>query len=316
VITRKTILILGAGASKPYGFPLGGELTDILIAQLVSHGGTSIHDDLLQHCEIAPEELTDFLRAFSRSGLSSIDSFLARRDEYSRLGKLAIAWALCSCESRDWITRRGNDDHWYSLLWDTLTADTHASGDFRRNQLRVITFNYDRSLEFFLNQAAKNTYRLTDSQAQEFASTIGVLHVYGKLGELTFDGRAGTRIYDNTLSRAALNCAADGILIVPEARDDAREFMLARTWCDWAEQICFLGFGFDPLNVRCLGLVDVLTQKKEHRAAIPTVWASVFGKTAAEIDWIRDAICAPEPSVFHHIQHQNVLAMRNTRVLL
>src|SRR6266480_393161 len=297
MISRETVLILGAGASKPYGFPLGGELTDILITQVAPHTGSSILDDLERHCEISREELTHFLRAFSRSGLSSVDSFLARRDEYSQMGKLAIAWALCSCEKEDWITRRGNDDHWYSLLWDTLTAGTHNPADFRRNQLRIVTFNYDRSLEFFFYQAAKNTYHLTDAQAQELGSTISVLHVYGKLGELTYDGRPNTRIYDNALSRSVLTCAADGILIVPEARDDAREFMLARTYCDRAEQICFLGFGFDPLNVRRLGLADVIAHKVEQNRT-HLVHASVYGKTAAEIDWIRDAICRPVPHIF------------------
>lgn len=31
MISKKTVLILGAGASKPYGLPLGMELRDIVI---------------------------------------------------------------------------------------------------------------------------------------------------------------------------------------------------------------------------------------------------------------------------------------------
>jgi hypothetical protein len=247
--------------------------------------------------------------------LSSIDAFLGRRDEYVRIGKLAIAWALCRCEDRDVMYRRGNSDHWYSLLWDALTAGAHTQADFRQNRLRVITFNYDRSIELFLHQSARNTYRLNDQEAKEVAGTVTVLHVYGKLGELSFDGRDG-RIYEPGVSGHTLNAAADGILIVPEARDDARQFQLARNWLAWAEQICFLGFGFDQLNVKRLGLVDVLAQKFGNRQHIPPVWASTYGKTATEIDWIRDAICAPVPTAFHGVQHLNSLALRNTRVLL
>src|SRR5437588_6950556 len=142
MITRPTVLVLGAGASQPYGFPLGGELTDRLIAQLGRHAGPSLLDDLAQHCDIARDDVTEFLRTFSRSGLSSIDAFLGRRDEYSRVGKLAIAWALCRHEDRDVLYRRGNNDHWYSLLWDALAAGAHTPADFSQNRLRVITFNY------------------------------------------------------------------------------------------------------------------------------------------------------------------------------
>src|SRR5205807_4206036 len=179
------------------------------------HARPSLLDDLAQHCDIARDDVTQFLRTFSRSGLSSIDAFLGRRDEYSRVGKLAIAWALCRHEDRDVLYRRGNNDHWYSLLWDALAAGAHTPADFSQNRLRVITFNYDRSIELFLHQSARNTYRLTtDAQAKEVASTIGVLHVYGKLGDLSFEGLNG-RIYDPTLSGPTLNVAANGILIVP-----------------------------------------------------------------------------------------------------
>ncbi len=33
-LTRRTVLVLGAGASKPYGFPLGNELKTLLITHL------------------------------------------------------------------------------------------------------------------------------------------------------------------------------------------------------------------------------------------------------------------------------------------
>ena len=34
MIEKKTVLVLGAGASKPYGFPTGGELQDEISAVL------------------------------------------------------------------------------------------------------------------------------------------------------------------------------------------------------------------------------------------------------------------------------------------
>ncbi len=34
MITKPTVLVLGAGASKPYGYPLGGELLEYIYAVL------------------------------------------------------------------------------------------------------------------------------------------------------------------------------------------------------------------------------------------------------------------------------------------
>ena len=78
---------------------------------------------------------------------------------------------------------------WYKHLWHSLTDG--VNGDikkFKQNKLRVITFNYDRSLEEFLLRAIRAKFGLPDWTAFELLKeTIFISHVYGDLGMTSVD---------------------------------------------------------------------------------------------------------------------------------
>lgn len=50
----------------------------------------------------------------------------------------------------------------------------------------------------------------------------------------------------------SLNIAASSIKIIPEARNHGETFDLMTQWFQGSKQICFLGFGFDELNISSL----------------------------------------------------------------
>lgn len=58
--------------------------------------------------------------------------------------------------------------------------------------------------------------------------------------------------------------------------------MEARKWFGWSQRIYFLGFGFDPLNTERLGLHSVLSWLRKSGNPVPTVYATVLGRTATE----------------------------------
>ena len=139
MINTPTVLILGAGASAPYGFPLGRGLRDLVcdisgtIAAVVA---AAVGQDV--------EQVEEFVTTLRHSGYTSVDWFLEDRTEFISVGKAAIAAALIPLEQSERLfPPHAPVAHWYESLLNTL--DT-PQGAFAENQLSIITFNYDRSL--------------------------------------------------------------------------------------------------------------------------------------------------------------------------
>ena len=92
MIEKRTVLVLGAGASKPYGFPTGRELIREIAAGL-KNTGSEVAQLLSAHGH-EPSELAKFSDALLDSAQPSVDVFLENRAEYLEAGKAAIAAAL------------------------------------------------------------------------------------------------------------------------------------------------------------------------------------------------------------------------------
>jgi hypothetical protein len=242
MIEVPTVLILGAGASFPYGLPLGGELSQRIINDTADRNGelrrfltiAGAHDDLVEKFRIA----------FSRSATPSIDAFLARREEFTLLGKLVIAHIIKRCEAPHLLWNRSPaTDDWYPYLWHHLGEGPLES--FRKNKVSIITFNYDRSLETFLLEALLHNYQLEPPENQKaLQETIQIIHVYG-----TVEGDYGSVPQDNDECVRLLQASAANIRVIPEGRDATPELVECQKLLLDAEKICFLGFGYDASNL-------------------------------------------------------------------
>ena len=110
MIEKNVVLILGAGASKPCGFPLGQELIDHILTM----------GDKPPILPIDPKELLRFQRALKLAGRTSIDAFLERQDaEFVLMGKQLIAYILSRYENEADLydnIRQGEDNRrWYQF---------------------------------------------------------------------------------------------------------------------------------------------------------------------------------------------------------
>ncbi len=246
------VLVLGAGASHAYGYPLGGELRQRILAiqpgEAISSGIISIAESQEPHII-----LDDFQNTFRESMFYSIDAFLARRSEFSEIGKRCIAHILLSCEKRELLfSESPGKDHWYQYLLNRYLKVDWDDLDF--SDLSIITFNYDRSFEQFMLGALQAAYGKSSEQTVEKLKTLRIIHVYGTLGS-TYPGKHSPyRNYGETSSQPQWTYrAAKSIRVIPESRNtNSLELLDARDTLAKADGICFLGFGFDEINVERL----------------------------------------------------------------
>jgi hypothetical protein len=130
MITTPTVLVLGAGASYPYGFPTAAGLRqDICHAFEAPDTNASVLIASYAGGDIDRERVFEFRQAFLKSGQPSIDAFLDRRSEFLHIGKLAIAYCLIPYESEQHLYardhQRGGD--WYQYLALKLIPHSRTS---------------------------------------------------------------------------------------------------------------------------------------------------------------------------------------------
>jgi hypothetical protein len=188
---------------------------------------------------------------------------LEHHPEYKDLGHRAIANVLMAYERHcalfdDWIYKwndpENKEKHWYQLLFSKLTSNS-TFDKLCENQLSIITFNYDRSLEYFLLQAIKAKYGVGNSNGAKALCSIPIIHLYGKLGSLGSycDKDPAVPYGHDMILRDNIRKASMCIhTINDEFAADNPAFVEARNLIRRAESIYFLGFGYHEENMKRL----------------------------------------------------------------
>lgn len=259
MITRPTVLVLGAGASAQYGFPLGPGLRDAVCRSALDGSGAKAYssEEQLQYRE--------FAERLRKSAYRSVDAFLEDFPTYVETGKRAIAWELIGCENEDRLFPPSSGASWYDLLAECLLSDGGLNA-FGSNRLTIITYNYDRSLEHYLTTVIANRKAWDYPSALQALSALPILHLHGKLGSLA------DRPYST--DRAQLSLAAQGIRIVHEADGTSDGFAKAQGAIEAADRLYMFGFGYYSKNMERLGF----TPRMEHRYRCK-IWLGATGFT-------------------------------------
>ncbi len=272
MLELSTVFVLGAGASVPYHFPTGFRLTEQVVAGLEQgHDGFNA----LQHMGgIHPEAILAFREALLQSGKNSVDAFLEHRTDLMEIGKLATAHRLISCERTSRLFTF--DDSWLRELYNRLNSSFETFGN---NRISFVTFNYDRSVEHFLFTALANTYGRSHHEVKAVLNNIPIVHLHGRLGALPWqDGPS--RPYEPSFDQQTLRTAADSIKIIHEDISDGRDadFAKAKDLLITADQVIFMGFGYNAMNVERLGIREL----PENTAIGSCVGLGASGETAAK----------------------------------
>ncbi len=279
MITQQTVFILGAGASAPYGYPTGAGLK-----KLICYESEELLDQLIPIADDSFESMwqkdqTDaikihtpkFIEKFSQAPGDFIDRFLetnAKVPFIPETGRTLIALSILDAEKKSkFLSDEDGKDialDWYKelfLLMDENLRGPDAYLEFKKNKVNFITFNYDRSLEYFLYNSLKETYGSIDLRKHKPLDLIPFkfIHVYGKIDNFPWEDPAGFEYRTEYRVRDILS-VANNIKLIHE-RDD--EFLneikeLVRE----AKNIFFLGFGYDEDNMNALGWPENFNEDK------------------------------------------------------
>lgn len=96
MIRIPTVLVLGAGASQPYQFPLGSELVDLVGNEEALYA--SDPPEMKPEFDAVLRDWLPFQRAIRDAQPPSVDDFLEERQEHEKIGRLCIASTLMPCE--------------------------------------------------------------------------------------------------------------------------------------------------------------------------------------------------------------------------
>lgn len=310
MIDKKTVLVLGAGASCPYGYPHGASLRELICFD----GGFRNHYLIyLNSAELSQSEkdtrrteVTVFIKAFRGSHVKSIDVFMANNPKLAQIGKYIIAHEIFRAEgnscfgeeakrkqeeledNRQRPERKGSilaiagfhGGDWYFHLYNRLVeglVGKDALPDFSNGNLAFITFNYDRSLEYFLFEALRNSFaEAPEDRIVESLQPLKILHVYGQIAPLKWQNPDHHVDYKPRTDESLLLRAADNMRTIYEEKLNP-ELIEAQDLLRSADEIFFLGFAFAPENMKVLGLPGLILPRCQ-------VYGTAFNMIKEEVD--------------------------------
>jgi len=316
MLRHDTTLILGAGASKIFGLPLGEDLRNILSRDLsiqfddwggkleqgspdivyalreIATNDQSLRGDIGPLVKIA-NEIADAMPM-----CSSIDDYIERHSDQGRhelCAKLGIAHAILQAERHSplWDNPRSDTPLklskfggcWLSLFLQLVTRQaTRSSLKDAFSRLRVISFNYDRCFEHFTFHWLQQVYKIDYAEAQNICADLNIIHPYGSLGDI-FDIRQNNRTsFGAQPSSSRLIDVAPGIFTYSESKQDKNKAALAKYFLDDCQRIVILGFAFHSQNI------NYLTTAPRSKGVHRRVFSSTVGISAVKWETMRQRL--------------------------
>jgi hypothetical protein len=276
--------VLGAGASVEANMPAGDELKGKIALGLsfkddgfrrLKGGNDQVREAVyvLGQKNNGGNSVNDYYNAALRICLGmpqapSIDNFIdshKSNELIAEVGKLAIASAILEAERRSTLyvspENRYNkvdfsrvSNTWFNALFQLISLNAQEEDlPARLSKVRVVTFNYDRTLEHFLFHSIQNYYGSKPDRAAEILSNLTVLHPYGQVGNLPWQKSGvmvpfGDEVHSSELIKIAptLRTFTEGTSQQNSRIDEIR------TSISEAKILTFLGFAYHELNLQLL----------------------------------------------------------------
>ena len=295
MIQRKTVFVIGAGASSEFGLPLGGGLRDQIYNQARTISDESgwngdFYKSLLSSgIPDIGTNLIPKMRQFADGLLvkPSIDQYLDfHREDLTTvgLGKFSIVYHILLAETASRLRLEGNSPLQGALgsyLSTLLTAmndgiDADDPGKMFDN-VSIVCFNYDRCIELYMILGIAALTRCSYVAAADMLKRLRIWHPYGTVGPL-FDpldtsGRARLMFSLDNLSGELARQNWRSIRTFTERMTDHDMMSQIHEAFMEAERVVFLGFSFLDQNMKLLGPPNPCNEMKE-------IHATVFGMSS------------------------------------
>lgn len=283
-----------------YGLPSGRGLVEDVLTGL-EPGGT-IFQTMLR-LEFDQRKLEEFARELRSSDVYSVDFFLEHRPEFLELGKVAMGLALAPKENPNaleggYARERG----WYRYLFSHLTEGTPIER-FTNNQISFVTFNYDRSLERYLETRMRGLYGEPIQSCRDVLAGLSIIHVHGSLGSLPGWGdEVGKRAYTTQVDDEWARNVPNRIQVVFEADQQTHEYRAAYDKIVNADKVYFLGFHYHFQNMERLGVATLnrfglkafgsaYEMEKAERDRVTNTWGITLGDPGAKsLEYLRSSV--------------------------
>jgi hypothetical protein len=298
---RKTLFIVGAGASAELELPVGAALAK-RIARLLTVGrgssgnpeGEQLLSQLYSSYPLNNEGYHIAARTISGGVVfaNSIDDFLDRHSDdelIQRVGKAAIVKSILAAERESLLIKSLHthagvdalDKTWYMKFFRMLGSRVSASNARQIfDNVAFIVFNYDRCLEEFLVEALQLVYNMRPNEADAVVSDCQIIHPYGVISDffdpagIQYGGRDGV-IPDYVRASAGVKILSEQ-MAAGELLQDIHAHMID------AEQIVFLGFGYLEENMTML--------RPAAKMNLKPVFGTAFEMSESSIDEVKNRL--------------------------
>ena len=298
MFNNKTVLVIGAGASKEVNVPTGAELKGQIARSLnikfkngwdLSSGEPRVVEAIREAIRVPDgprKDINDYCHAGriiaeAMPHAMSIDNFLEAHSDNERIvlcGKLAIVNAVLAAErgSKLFVDRsRGNDrlaatqveGTWYTRFLRLLTEGCRLEKlPERLSSITLIIFNYDRCVEQYLYYALQTYYAIGTGEAANLVKMLKVFHPYGQVGNLPWLQPQGAIEFGQEPGVRQLVDLASQIKTFAEGTDPAHSDVGAiRQSVAEAKILVFLGFAYHRQNLALIRPEDRSAIKERAR---------------------------------------------------
>jgi len=272
----KQVIIIGAGGSYPYNFPLGEELLNNVQNSYVESARTYVYNTYRTsdyESNSITVEAKKFVSKLNNITGISLDKFINFNPLEKKNGLKALIIEIIKNENSS-ISPGSKDvkGDWYKYLFTKMISGLdsfEAVKENFHNNLSFITFNYDRSLENYLYNNLLRIFinnNVNPKDIVQIIESIPIVHVYGKTGYLDWESNPDKEKvvpygqFDYHLFKK-VESITDMIQLIYDERKASDQISKAKFLLTQSERILFCGFGYDEANLHILGLPEIITNQ-------------------------------------------------------